>query len=157
LESLRIRPTDVLSVIERAIRLIRPQATEQRVDISLLHPPTHLPAAALDAERFEQAVLNLMINALEAMPSGGTLTMCAGVNNGTLLIEIEDSGAGITPDIQRHVFQPYFSTKGKGTGMGLAITEKIVSQHGGHIGFDTGPRGTVFRLSFPVHQDGDAT
>ena len=156
LQSLRTRPTDVLEVLERVIRLIRPQALAQNVNISLLHPPTQLAAVPLDAERFEQAALNLIINALEAMPSGGTLTLRARLDNGSLLVEIEDSGAGIAPEVQRHVFQPYFSTKGKGTGMGLAITEKIVSQHGGHIDFATGPAGTVFRLSFPLHQNGES-
>jgi len=153
LETLRPRPTDILETLERAIRLIRPQAAEQRVDITLLHPLTQLPAVTLDAERFEQAILNLMINALEAMPSGGTLTLRARLDNGSLLVEIEDSGVGIAPDVQRRVFQPYFSTKGKGTGMGLAITEKIVSQHGGHVEFSTGPAGTLFRLSIPLHEN----
>jgi PAS domain S-box-containing protein len=150
LQNLTVQPTDALTVVEKTLRLIGPQATEQRVRISLLHPENELPPVPLDAEKFEQAVLNLVINALEAMPEGGHLNVSATVVNGEFRMSVQDSGPGIPPEIQRHVFQPYFSTKSKGSGMGLALSEKLISQHGGHIGYRTGAEGTNFEITIPL-------
>jgi two-component system sensor histidine kinase HydH len=152
LQHLAIQPTDALGVVENAIRLIRPQAAEQRVTITLLDPDEELPTVPLDAEKFEQAVLNLLINALEAMPEGGRLTVGTAVMDGELRLSVQDSGPGIPPEIRPNLFQPYFSTKEKGSGMGLALSEKLVSQHGGHIGYRTGPEGTTFEVTIPLER-----
>jgi signal transduction histidine kinase len=155
LQHLTLQPTDALDVVENAIRLIRPQATEQGVQITLLHPEKELPPVPLDAEKFEQAILNLIINALEAMPEGGRLTLSAAVADGALRVAVRDSGPGIPPEIQKSLFLPYFSTKSKGSGMGLALSEKIINQHGGHIHFSTGAHGTIFDISVPLeHSNG---
>jgi signal transduction histidine kinase len=153
LQRLTLVPTDGLGVVEKAIRLIRPQAAEQGVHIALLHPGAELPAVPLDAEKFEQAVLNLVINALEAMPNGGNLTLSVAVQEGEFCVAIQDSGSGIPPEARQHLFQPYFSTKDKGTGMGLALSEKLIGQHGGHIDYSTGPEGTTFRIAVPLERD----
>jgi signal transduction histidine kinase len=152
LQNLTIQPTDALEVVENAIRLIRPQAAEQRVQISLLHPEKELPAVPLDADKFEQVVLNLLINALEAMPGGGRLTVGASVGDRQLRVSVQDSGRGIPPEVQPNLFQPYFSTKDRGSGMGLALSEKLISQHGGHIGYRTGPEGTTFEIAVPLER-----
>jgi PAS domain S-box-containing protein len=152
LQNLTIQPTDALEVVKTAIRLIRPQAAEQRVAITLLHPEKEPPPVPLDADKFEQAVLNLVINALEAMPAGGHLTVSATVAGGEFRLSVQDSGPGIPTEIRAKVFQPYFSTKDKGGGMGLALSEKIVSQHGGHIGYRTGPEGTTFDITIPLER-----
>jgi PAS domain S-box-containing protein len=157
LQHLTVRPTDGLEVVEKALRLIRPQAAEQGVAVSLLHPVQDLPPVLLDADKFEQVVLNLLLNALEAMPDGGALTVSVAVEEGDFRVAVKDSGAGIPEEAQRHLFQPYFSTKGKGTGMGLALSEKLVSQHGGSIGYATGQSGTTFRIAVPLRQQGPAT
>jgi signal transduction histidine kinase len=150
LQHLALQPTDALGVVEDAIRLIRPQATEQGVRITLLHPETELPPVVLDAEKFEQAFLNLVINALEAMPEGGMLTVSATVEGGEFRVAVKDSGSGIPSEVQPSLFQPYFSTKSKGTGMGLALSEKFIGQHGGQIDYCTGPAGTTFRIAVPL-------
>jgi two-component system sensor histidine kinase HydH len=150
LQHLTVQPTDALEVVENAIRLIRPQAAEQRVEIRLLHPDKEMPPVPLDAEKFEQAVLNLVINALEAMPEGGQLTLHVTLADREFRVSIHDSGPGIPPEIRPHVFQPYFSTKDRGSGMGLALSEKLINQHGGHIGFRTGPEGTTFDITIPL-------
>jgi PAS domain S-box-containing protein len=153
LQNLTIQPTDALEVLEKTLRLIRPQAAEQQVQITLLHPEKELPPVPLDAEKFEQAVLNLVINALEAMPEGGQLRVSATVIGGEFRVSIQDSGPGIPPEIQASVFQPYFSTKSKGSGMGLALCEKLIGQHGGHIGYQTGAEGTTFEISIPLERE----
>jgi PAS domain S-box-containing protein len=160
LPRLSLRPTDGLAVVEKAIRLIRPQAARQGVHISLLHPEKELPAVPLDPEKFEQVVLNLLINALEAMTAGGelTLSVTAGGREGGAVpdglgefrVAVQDSGPGISDEVQRHLFQPYFSTKDRGTGMGLALSEKLISQHGGSIEYVTGPGGTTFTIAVPL-------
>jgi signal transduction histidine kinase len=150
LPRLNVRPSDGLAVVEKAIRLIRPQAAEQGVTISLLHPRTEPPPVPLDAEKFEQVVLNLLINALEAMPGGGELTVRVRAEPGEFVVEVQDRGPGILPEVQPHLFEPYFSTKARGTGMGLALSEKFISQHGGSIDYTTGPGGTTFRVALPV-------
>jgi signal transduction histidine kinase len=153
LQKLTIQPTDGLEVVENVIRLIRPQAAEQHVQITLLHPEKELPQVLLDAEKFEQAVLNLVINALDAMPVGGHLSVRAEVVEGEFRVSIKDSGPGIPAEIQRNVFQPYFSTKSKGSGMGLALSEKLIGQHGGHIDYQTGPDGTTFEIAIPLNHE----
>lgn len=152
LEHLHLEPTSAVEVIEKAVRLLRPQASEKGVQVLLLPPPPDLPAVPLDAEKFEQVLLNLMINALEAMPEGGRLTLEVSLARDELLVAVRDTGPGIPPEVQRHLFQPYFSTKDRGTGTGLALCEKLVGQHGGRIDYQTGPAGTTFRIAVPVKQ-----
>jgi signal transduction histidine kinase len=154
LQRLTLQPTDALGVVENVLRLIRPQAAEQRVAITLLHPETDLPLVPLDAEKLEQALLNLVINALEAMPKGGRLTLRVTAAKGELFVSVQDSGPGIPTDIRPNLFQPYFSTKQSGSGMGLALSEKLISQHGGQIGFRTGPDGTTFEITLPLERRG---
>jgi signal transduction histidine kinase len=156
LQNLSIQPTDALAVLEEAIRLIHPQATEQGVQITLLHPEIELPLVSLDAEKFTQVILNLLINALEAMPKGGALAIAASVVASELRISIKDSGPGIATEARKNLFQPYFSTKTKGSGLGLALSEKLVNQHGGHIDYQTGPEGTTFEVAVPVEQRNEA-
>jgi len=150
LQHLSLQPTDALGVVEDVIRLIRPQAAQQGVQILLLHAETELPQIPLDAEKFEQVLLNLVINALEAMPGGGSLTIGMTVAGDVFQVSVKDSGTGIPVEIQRSLFQPYFSTKSKGSGMGLALSEKLVGQHGGHIRYRTGPEGTAFQITIPI-------
>ena len=109
-----------------------------------------MPPVLLDAEKFEQAVLNLVINALEAMPEGGQLSLSTTAFDGSIRVSVKDSGPGMPREVQEHLFQPYFSTKVKGSGMGLAISEKLINQHGGRIAFQTGVDGTTFDISIPL-------
>jgi signal transduction histidine kinase len=150
LQQLSIQPTDILEVLEEVVRLVRPQATMQRVQLALLHPEMDLPRIAIDQQKIEQALLNLLINAIEAMPEGGTLSASAAAHNGSISIEITDTGTGIPPEYRANVFKPYFSTKSTGTGMGLPLTEKLVSQHGGRIDYESGGHGTTFRIHLPI-------
>jgi PAS domain S-box-containing protein len=150
LPRLCLSPTDVPEVLDDVARLIRPQAEAQGVRMSLARDGKPPPRVPLDAEKFREAVLNLVVNALEAMPGGGELLVGARSGDGALTVEVRDTGPGIPPEVLEQLFKPYVSTKPRGTGMGLAMVEKLVSQHGGRVTFQTGPRGTTFQLSLPL-------
>jgi signal transduction histidine kinase len=150
LRRLTVRPTNVVDLLGEVLRLIGPQAAQQRVEVTMRSPEVDLPWVPMDAEKVKQAVLNLVINALEAMPQGGVLTLDTYAPDGEVQVELTDTGPGIPPEIQGEVFKPYFSTKRRGTGMGLALTEKLIGQHGGRVEFWTGPQGTTFRIAIPL-------
>ena len=106
-----------------------------------------------DADQLEQVVLNLLSNAVDAMPRGGTVRICVGPQEQWAVLEVADEGHGIPEDIQARIFDPFFSTKeiGKGTGLGLAISYGIVQDHGGDIVVQSSPgRGAAFTVRLPI-------
>src|SRR5690606_37190414 len=97
-----------------------------------------------------QVLLNLLLNALDAMPGGGTLTVRTIAGPTMALVEIQDTGVGIPPDIKAQLFEPFFTTKPSGTGLGLSISAHIVTQHGGQIEVESTPgQGSTFRVALP--------
>jgi signal transduction histidine kinase len=114
-----------------------------------------LPRLRLDPNLLHQALLNILVNARQAMPSGGRLTVRTTLRRDgpreTVEVQITDTGVGIPPEHLGHVFQPFFTTKAQGTGLGLTIAARIINQHGGRIAVESGPdRGTTFRITLPV-------
>jgi two-component system, NtrC family, sensor histidine kinase AtoS len=113
----------------------------------------HLPRIMADPMQLQQVFMNLILNAVEAMPGGGTLTLKTSLEKSSraLQIMISDTGKGIEDEEKGKIFQPFFTTKSKGTGLGLAITKRLIEQHGGSIiaGINH-PTGTTFRISFPI-------
>jgi signal transduction histidine kinase len=95
-----------------------------------------------------RAIVNLIENALQAMPEGGTLTIASGPGEpGEVILEVTDTGSGLTPEARARLFEPYFSTKSSGTGLGLAIVRRVVVGHGGSIDVVSAPgEGTTMRL-----------
>jgi two-component system sensor histidine kinase HydH len=150
LQRLTVRPGDVCEILAETVRLIGPQAAQHHVEIALQVPEEAIPHVPLDHDKFTQAVLNLVINALEAMPGGGLLVLGATVRDGEVVVEVSDTGPGIAPEIEHDLFRPYVSTKDRGTGMGLALSQKVISQHGGRIAYRTGPDGTTFSIALPL-------
>ncbi len=120
--------------------------------------PVDLPAISADANQLSQILMNLLLNAAEATPPGGTITVLAEKVRFADLIElrVRDTGCGIPPDILPHVFEPFFTTKrGKGTGLGLSITQNYVRSHGGEIQVESVPNsGTTVRVTLPMQQAG---
>ncbi|WZP00637.1 ATP-binding protein [Isosphaeraceae bacterium EP7] len=150
LHRLTLRPTDISCLLRDTLRLIGPQALQQNVDVASSLPDPAIGPVSMDADKFKQAVLNLVLNALEAMPDGGKLRLDASAYGRELRVEVSDTGPGIAPEIQQDLFKPYASTKDRGTGMGLPLSEKVVSQHGGRIEYRTGPHGTTFCIAVPL-------
>ncbi|HEY6333787.1 MAG TPA: ATP-binding protein, partial [Blastocatellia bacterium] len=103
-----------------------------------------------DAEKLKSCMSNIVINALQAMPSGGTLTADVHRSNGFVEVKISDTGIGISEESLTKVFEPYFSTKQSGFGLGLAVTKKIIEEHQGHIEVSSRlNEGTTFTLTLP--------
>jgi PAS domain S-box-containing protein len=144
-------PTDLPGLIEKLVTLTAPQAREQNVVIKTVLPSGEIPRISIDGLRIEQVLLNLILNALTAMKSkeAGTLTIRLRDNPDSVEIEVADTGCGIPHDLRDKIFDPYFTTSHTGTGMGLALCEKVVRQHDGTIDFTSGPEGTVFTVALP--------
>ncbi|HUL58437.1 MAG TPA: ATP-binding protein [Anaeromyxobacteraceae bacterium] len=144
----RLRSTDVNATLEKVLFLIRQQSHDGAIALQLDVPPG-LPSVLADPHQLEQVFLNICLNACQAMGGeGGTLTVRARAAEGTLLVEMEDTGPGIPPDVRPQVFKPFFTTKRQGNGLGLAISARIVAEHGGHIGYRCPPGGgTVFTVT----------
>jgi two-component system sensor histidine kinase AtoS len=113
----------------------------------------NLPETMADPMQLQQVFMNLILNAVEAMPGGGTLTLKTSYDksSNTLQIMISDTGEGIADEMKEKIFQPFFTTKSKGTGLGLAISKRLIEQHGGNIIAESNhPKGTIFRITFPL-------
>ena len=139
--------TNVNDLIRHSLKLVEQDAAAKNIEI-LQRLDDHVCTAEIDPDRLSQCLLNLYLNAFEAMPSGGRLTVASTMDDGPRLrIEIADSGSGIGVQDLENIFNPYFTTKPKGTGLGLAIVHKIMEAHGGRIQVDSAPeRGTRFEL-----------
>jgi signal transduction histidine kinase len=107
----------------------------------------------LDAGQVQQVLVNLIKNAMQAMSKGGTLTLQTGGGGDGVWVSVADTGGGIPQEQINRIFDPFYTTKKKGTGLGLMIVQRIVRAHGGRIELDSHVgRGTVFRLWFPLHE-----
>jgi len=146
----RLAPTSLDEVVMRLIDFLGPTAKQQNVELNWF-PAGELPPVPLDADLFEQALLNLMLNAEQAMPEGGTLTLIGRAEGARVILDVIDTGVGIPADELPKVFRPFHTTKPDGSGLGLATARKIVTAHGGTIGVQSEPgRGTKFTIALPV-------
>ncbi|MDO5536207.1 MAG: two-component system sensor histidine kinase ZraS [Desulfovibrionaceae bacterium] len=150
-----LRSTRLEEVVQHVARLLAQDAAHRNVRIVQQFARRSQPALA-DPDRLNQAVLNLCLNALDAMPDGGTLTLAVEMDKDRVRLEVRDTGVGIPPENLSHVFDPYFTTKAKGTGIGLATVHKIVEALNGDIAVTssqaagTQPGGTCFTLWLPM-------
>jgi signal transduction histidine kinase len=146
-----LRTTDLGGLLKETIEFIQPEAQAQkvRIDLSL---DSGLPQIMADYSQLRHAMMNLLINAIQAMPEGGKIHVRAvrGVNN-RIQIVVQDSGCGIPAENLPRLFDPYFTTKISGFGLGLSIVERIVQEHGGSIGVSSEPgKGSTFTIALPV-------
>ena len=104
-----------------------------------------------DGEQLARALQNLLLNAIDAMPHGGELTIRTRRSSGGVLLDVADTGEGLTDEERQRLFTPYYTTKQHGTGLGLAIVQAVVADHGGKISVDSEPaRGTTFHIELPA-------
>jgi len=139
---------DLVPLLQRTVRLMQPELETGKVEMTLDLPAT-CPIRG-DAQRLRQLLMNLILNALQAMPEGGHLNLRLHGTSEAALLELADTGPGIPPPLRQRVFEPFFSTKEKGSGLGLTIVRRIVEEHGGSILLDTGEsRGTRIEIRLP--------
>jgi signal transduction histidine kinase len=148
---LRLEATDVNELLDRAAARLERDGAAGRITIFRNYSPDLSPFP-LDAELMERVFYNLLLNAAQASPPGGTITLKTRPADGYAEVSFIDRGSGIDPKHRESIFNPFFTTKPDGVGMGLAIVSKIVDQHGGRIAVESEVgRGSVFRLLLPIH------
>jgi len=141
---------DIRKVINQCADLISDLAEQRKVNIEN-QCPQNLPLVSFDASRIKQALINLLINAIDASPRGETVTVYTYFRQRRLIIEVIDNGSGIAVDKKEEIFLPFFSTKKDGTGLGLPITKKIVEAHQGYLEvLRNRERGVTVRLIIPI-------
>lgn len=160
----KLKPVCAQLVVEHVLRLLRQNAANRNIKISCKYA-RKIPQVMADMERLSQALLNLCLNALDAMEKGGKLLLTVSGGHDKLCLIVADTGPGIPPEIIQKIFDPYFTTKRTGTGLGLPMVHKIVKGHHGSIdvssfvelrdsdGNIVKSGGTIFRIWLPVAKD----
>lgn len=145
-------PLAVSNVVDETLKLVRNQIMLSGIEVEKDIPP-EVPLILGDRKSLQQVFLNLFINAIQAMPDGGTLQIGVHMEDGQVKIDVEDTGVGIDPEHLPHIFDPFYTTKevGRGTGLGLSVTYGIIEKHGGHIEVHSHKdQGTIFTISLPI-------
>ncbi len=154
-----VRPMDIqllsenlAPILEEVADFIQPEAERKGIEVKL-SIDKNLPSVLLDKRHIKQALLNLIQNAMAAMPDGGTLGISAEYSGDEARISVSDTGTGIPEELLTKIFEPYFTTKKSGTGLGLTITFKIVKEHSGDISLESKEgKGSTFTIHLPVPQ-----
>ncbi|MGQ9525017.1 MAG: two-component system sensor histidine kinase NtrB [Armatimonadota bacterium] len=149
----QLAPTDINSVIEDVLRSLDPaEIAANGVTVARSLSPD-LPAVLVDTDQIKQALLNVAMNAVDAMPNGGTLTFASLAADPGVQVLVEDTGPGIPPADLDRIFQPFYTARKNGTGLGLSIAHKIVEAHGGFISAENRPCGGArFVIGLPAHR-----
>lgn len=143
---------DLNHIAHEAAELAKPRMASGGRRMSVIHEEFGSPPPVLGhAGEIVSAVVNLVVNAIDALKEGGTITVRTGEEDGKAIVSVEDDGPGITPEMQHRIFEPFFTTKGQeGTGLGLAMVFACMQRHGGTIALKSAPgEGARFTLSFP--------
>jgi signal transduction histidine kinase len=145
-----LQQADLNEELESVLVLTAQEARKSGIRVDKRLDPS-VGKQRLDAGLLKQAFLNLILNALQAMPQGGVLTVESGLRNGMLVVRIADTGVGISEENRKRLFSPFFTTKKNGTGLGLAITYRIIENHHGTIDVASEPgKGATFTVTIPV-------
>ena len=144
------KPVELNQLLEELVDFFAPQAQASRVQIRLKRSASPV-MANVDPKLIKQALLNLMLNGVQAMPGGGELILSMAMRDDRAILDVIDTGSGIPEDVLPKIFQAYYTTKRGGTGIGLAMTKRIVEEHGGSIQVRSDPgKGTDFTIELPV-------
>jgi len=145
--------TDVARVLDDTLQLLEPQLRRSQIEIVRCYAE-NAPEAYANAGKLQQVFTNLILNARDAIPDGGRITVATGIaDDGSIVAEISDTGIGIAPENVAKIYDPFYTTKGvgQGTGLGLAVSYGIVQEHAGRISVESTPgRGTSFRITLPT-------
>ena len=144
--NLTLRAADLSEMVNDILELLRPQLTTNKVEVRLsMVQPTY---AMLEPSSIRGALMNVMLNAIEAMPDGGTLSIALDRSDETLRLEITDTGPGIEEEEAEKIFEPFYTTKAQGLGLGMPYSKKIIEQHGGTVGLHSLPgAGATVRIT----------
>lgn len=149
---LQIKITSLNEVVQKTVQLLRPELDNRGIVIKT-KLARQIPATPIDPTQTQQALVNLVKNAMQAMTRGGTLTLQTGDTSEAVWVSVTDTGGGIPQEQINRIFEPFYTTKKKGTGLGLMIVQRIVRAHGGRIELESHVgRGTTFRLWLPLYE-----
>jgi signal transduction histidine kinase len=149
---MELAPTSINHSVQHVLELAKYQLRQGRIDVHSELDPAE-PFVMADQFQVDQLFLNLVLNALQAMPDGGRLTLRTLQKKGMVLAEVHDTGVGISAEMRERIFDPFFTTRevGEGTGLGLTVSDSIATSHGGTMEVESTPgKGSVFRVSFPM-------
>ena len=148
----QLKISSLNEVAEKTLELLRPEIENRGVVIKTKLARV-LTATPIDATQMQQVLVNLVKNASQAMTTGGTLTLQTGENNDGVWVSVTDTGGGIPQEQINRIFEPFYTTKKKGSGLGLMIVQRIVRAHNGRIELESNVgRGTTFRVWLPLHE-----
>jgi signal transduction histidine kinase len=143
-------PGSLNEQVERVLNLFEPQAQEQGIEI-VRYLDCELPSILLDVPTLEAALVNLVKNAVEAMPDGGQLTVRTRLTRSGVALDLIDTGKGMEQETAMRMFEPFYTTKDGGSGLGLPMAKKGIKAHGARINVQSAlGRGTQFTLEFPM-------
>lgn len=154
---LDLRRDSISEILDKTLELSAPRLAKERIELAR-HDANDLPAVVADREQLKQVLLNLLNNALEASAGGGRIDLkttaeADGDGRRMVVIRVSDSGSGIPPDLQARIFEPFFSTKERGTGLGLCIAARIIAGHEGRLVMEAASEhGTTFSIHIPADQ-----
>jgi two-component system, sporulation sensor kinase E len=148
----QFRPASLNEVVSQTLELLQPELDNRGLTVQS-RLAERLPLAPMDPTQIQQVLVNLIKNALQAMTKGGKLTLQTGEANEGVWVSVGDTGGGIPQEQVNRIFEPFYTTKKKGSGLGLMIVQRIVRSHGGKIELDSQVgRGSVFRIWLPLHE-----
>jgi len=148
----KVRKSDLNTTVEHAVMLGRQQALSKSTEITLRKDPS-LPEVEHDSDQIHQVLLNLLLNALQALDATGKIAVTVELQGKNAVIEVADNGRGIAPDHLPNIFRPFYTTKGDGTGLGLSLARRIVEDHQGRIDVtSTVGKGTTFAVILPLQR-----
>ena len=149
---LRMRMTDINTIVRSTVELVRQEATDRNIEVIIL-TDEHVPPVSCDFSRMKQAILNLLLNAIDASAAGDSIIITTEAAGARIKLSVQDTGRGIPPEEIENIFKPFYTTKTRGSGLGLAIVDRIVKEHKGEITVESNlGKGTTFTLTLPVYE-----
>jgi two-component system, sporulation sensor kinase E len=148
----QLKPASLNESVEKVLELLRPELENRGLTVQT-KLDSHMPLASIDSTQIQQVLVNLVKNAMQAMTRDGTLTLQTGEGSDGVWVSVADTGGGIPQEQINRIFEPFYTTKKKGTGLGLMIVQRIVRAHGGRIDLESHVgRGTNFRIWLPLRE-----